>query len=66
MTQRILRLKEVKLLTGLSRSTIYRYISMNLFPNSISLGMRSVGWLENEVDQWRDQRISATRSEHKE
>lgn len=49
---RIIRLKEVKTMTGLSRSTIYQYIKDDLFPSQIKLGLRCVGWTENEITQW--------------
>jgi len=45
----ILRLPEVKLRSGLSRSTIYAYISQGLWPKPVSLGVRAVGWPENEI-----------------
>ena len=49
---RIIRLKEVMVLTGLARSTIYKFVSVDLFPKPISLGDRCVGWLESEVHDW--------------
>lgn len=49
---RIIRLKEVMDLTGLARSTIYKFISGDLFPKPIPLGDRCVGWLESEVHAW--------------
>ena len=49
---RIIRLKEVMDLTGLARSTIYKFISADSFPKPISLGDRCVGWLESEVHDW--------------
>jgi prophage regulatory protein len=58
MTKLILRLPAVKLRTGLSRSTIYLRIAKGMFPAPISLGARSVGWLESEVDDWLEQRIA--------
>ncbi|MDH4229223.1 MAG: AlpA family transcriptional regulator [Nitrospirota bacterium] len=61
MVQRILRLPEVKNLTGLSRSTLYNYISRNEFPAPVGLGPRSVGWLEGDIQSWIDQRIAASR-----
>lgn len=48
----ILRRKQVENRTGLSRSTIYNRIHEGSFPKSISLGSRSVGWIESEVDAW--------------
>ncbi|MGF1720455.1 AlpA family transcriptional regulator [Vibrio kyushuensis] len=49
---RILRLKEVMLITGLSKSSIYRYADGKAFPKSIPLGGRSVGWSESEISGW--------------
>ncbi len=50
--QKILRLPKVIETTGISRSSIYAKISHGLFPIPISLGNRSVGWLESEVNDW--------------
>jgi len=49
---RIMRLDEVKRVTGLSRSTLYEKIANNTFPKQVKLGARSVGWVEAEVTQW--------------
>lgn len=49
---RILRLQDVIIATGLSRSTIYKYISDNTFPKPVSLGDRCVGWVDSEVHDW--------------
>lgn len=51
-TKRILRLEQVKGLTGLSRSTIYDYVSKKNFPQPVKLGTHSVGWIESEVQDW--------------
>ena len=45
-------LKVVKAKTGLSRSTIYAYISVNMFPAQRRLGPRRVAWLATEVKAW--------------
>jgi prophage regulatory protein len=57
----ILRLPEVKARTGLSRSTIYLKMAEGSFPEPIALGVRSVGWIESEVDAWIAQRIEQSR-----
>lgn len=59
----ILRLPAVKSLTGLSRSTIYLRISYGQFPKAVSLGARAVGWVESEIQDWLEQRISASRAQ---
>jgi len=62
MPHTILRLPAVKARTGLSRSTIYLRISDGSFPKPISLGARAVGWIEDEIEQWLDEQIKASRS----
>ena len=49
---RILKLKEVIEITGLSRSTIYNYMSDNLFPKSIKLTIRRIGWRESDIQNY--------------
>ena len=56
---RFLRLPEVREMTGLSTSTIYRWMTEGTFPKQIQLGSRSVVWLESDVTKWMDQRIGA-------
>jgi len=51
-TIRILRKSQVKAMTGLPNSTMYKYISEGFFPKPIPLGVRSVGWLESEILGW--------------
>lgn len=48
----ILRLPTVKSRTGLCRSTIYLRMSQGTFPKQVSLGGRTVGWLESEIEAW--------------
>jgi prophage regulatory protein len=54
---RVMRLKEVVDTTGLSRSTVYKYISEGVFPTSVTLGERCVGWVDSEVHEWIVARI---------
>lgn len=50
--ERILRLPVVQERTGLSRATIYNKMHAGLFPESVKLGPRSVGWPESAVNKW--------------
>ena len=52
-----MRLPEVREMTGLSTSTIYRWMSEGTFPKQIQLGSRSVVWLESDVTQWMEDQI---------
>lgn len=63
MRNTILRLPDVKARTGLSRSTIYLRISEGNFPKPVSISERAVGWVESEIDQWVETRISLARGE---
>ena len=54
---RILRLPEVMTRVGLKRASIYQHIADGLFPKQIVLGIRAVGWLESEIDEWLSARI---------
>ena len=49
---RILRLRDVMDKTGLARSTVYKYIEAGTFPKPIDLGGRSVGWVDEEINDW--------------
>ena len=61
ISKRLLRLPEVKHLTGLSKSTIYARISEDTFPRQIPLGSRTVVWLENDIQNWIAEQVSAAR-----
>ncbi|MFQ3194718.1 MAG: prophage regulatory protein [Colwellia sp.] len=61
MSNKIIRLPAVKDQTGLSRSSIYLRMSKGKFPQSISLGDRAIGWLEEDINQWLEQCIAASK-----
>ncbi|WP_185839410.1 AlpA family phage regulatory protein [Vibrio cholerae] len=43
---RLIRFREVLTMTGLSRSSLYRFIEENQFPPQVQLGDRAVAWVE--------------------
>ena len=49
---KIIRLKQVMETTGLARSTIYKYIAAGTFPKPVPLGGKSVGWVDEEIQEW--------------
>lgn len=63
MTNTILRLPQVKDITGLSRSTIYLLIKQGKFKKPIQLGTRSVGWLQSDIEEFITERVRASRPE---
>jgi len=65
MANAILKLPATCKKTGKSRSSIYQGIADGTFPRPIKLGPRSVGWLEDEIDAWIQQRIEASRKQER-
>lgn len=59
MAQRYIRRPEVELLTGLSRSTIYRMMDTGEFPKPIKLTKKAVAWREAEILEWLASRPAA-------
>ncbi len=57
--QKLIRIRKVILLTGLSKSYIYELCNKNIFPKQIHLvpGGTSVAWVEKEVLDWCQSRI---------
>lgn len=58
MLKTILRRPRVSEATGDSRSTLYLKIKDGTFPPPVSLGARSVGWPDYEVDTINAARIA--------
>lgn len=55
MTQpapRIIRLPEVRRISGLSTTSIYRLMSQDKFPRQRLISVGAVGWLAAEVFEW--------------
>jgi prophage regulatory protein len=43
-------------LTGLGDSQIYELIAQGEFPRPVKLSAQAVGWFEDEIAQWQEQR----------
>ncbi len=54
----LLRITEVRRLTGLSDSAIYRAAQRGQFPRPLKLSERSSAWVESEVRGWISSRIA--------
>ena len=52
--RRFIKLAQVKDHTSLSTSEIYRRIAAGTFPAQVTLGPKSVAWIESEVLAWCD------------
>jgi prophage regulatory protein len=53
---KLLRIRQVIQITGLSRMTIYRLELAGKFPKRRQLSENSVAWLEADISQWIDSR----------
>lgn len=58
---RFVKLREVKALTTLSTSELYRRIAAGTFPRQVMLGPKSSVWVEAEVLAWCEARIAESR-----
>ena len=67
---KIIRRKQVEARTGLSRSSIYAKMRPNpkrpadydpTFPKPVSVGARSVGWIEAEIITWLTTQVEKSR-----
>lgn len=56
--RRFIKLPKVKDYTSLSTSEIYRRIAAGTFPAQVTLGPKSVVWIEAEVLAWCDSLIA--------
>jgi prophage regulatory protein len=48
----ILKLKDVVARCRISKSKIYRDITLGLFPKQVRMGSNCVGWLSYDIDNW--------------
>jgi prophage regulatory protein len=49
---RHIRIKELAVILGIGRSTIYRLISENKFPKQIKLTERTSVWRMSTINEW--------------
>lgn len=56
---RIVRMRELVSMLGISRSLIYRLISLNQFPAQVKLSERTVGWRLSTIEKWIEAKESS-------
>ena len=61
VSEQLLRLPQVKSITGLSKSTIYSRIAEGTFPKQIPIGPRLVVWVESDIQNWIAEQVAAAR-----
>ena len=58
--RRLLRCPAVRTKAGFTaNSTLYSAMELHGFPRPVKIGLRSVAWIEDEVDDWIRSRIAA-------
>ncbi len=65
-TTKFLKLPEVLIRTGKSRSSIYQGVNDGTFPTPIKLGPRAVAWIEAEIEAHNQACIDASRPDDQE
>lgn len=60
---KFIKLSQVKELSSLSTSEIYRRIASGKFPKQVALGPKCVVWIEAEILAWLDARVLESRGE---
>lgn len=63
MNQKLIRLSEVMKRTGYSRPWLYRLMGEKRFPQPVKIGVRSIAFIESEINEWISERIAASRKE---
>ena len=54
---RLISMKDVRRITGVSRGTIYRWMNLYYFPKSVAIGPNSIRFRLQDVRCWREDPI---------
>lgn len=57
LEDRILPWSQVKVISGLSRTTVWRLQKTGDFPASVQVSRNRVGWWQSEILEWRRSRL---------
>ena len=57
---KFIRLPQVKELTCLSKTSIYRLMGEGEFPKQVALGARSVVWVKTQIEDWCESKLNGT------
>ncbi|AWK41644.1 MULTISPECIES: AlpA family transcriptional regulator [Photorhabdus] len=61
--QKLIRLPEVIRRTGFGKTWIYTLIRAGKFPKQVKTGLRSIAFIESEIDAWIEKVIQASRTQ---
>lgn len=59
---RYIRIKELAVMLGIAKSTIYRLIKENKFPKQIRLTERTSVWRLSVINKWVEEKEEATKN----
>ena len=62
MTTNYIRIKTVSYITGLGKSSIYKFMGEGHFPQSTKLGSRVTVWQQSDIQDWIKSKIQARKS----
>lgn len=54
----LVRINEVKAMTGISRSYIYDLMKIGKFPPKVKIASKCVAWVKSEIIAWIDVRVA--------
>lgn len=57
----MIKLPEVRRITGLGTTSIYNKMASNEFPRQVKLGIHGVAWVKAEVIAWVNERVTLRR-----
>ncbi|MBN3344171.1 AlpA family transcriptional regulator [Pectobacterium brasiliense] len=60
--KRLIRVPEVLRRVGFSRTKMYELIKEGRFPDKVKIGLRSVAFVESEIDAWIINTIAQSRN----
>ena len=60
LADKLLTIKEVTEICGISRSTIHRLMKRGLFPLPVRVSPRAVRWRKSDIDRWLATRPDVT------
>jgi prophage regulatory protein len=62
MNSEFIRLPQILYLTGLGKSSIYKFMEEGHFPQSTKLGSRVTVWQKSDIQDWIKSKIQARKS----
>jgi prophage regulatory protein len=63
MNSEFIRLPQVLYLTGLGKTSIYKLMRNNAFPQPTSFGARRIAWRRSDIQFWIESKIQARKSQ---